>query len=71
MNSTIKELLTTSRNVLKFCPRYTSKTYFCNHCEKRLPYQKFDTLKLIQINMGKTRICKKCEDDPNYNINSV
>ena len=71
MNSTLKQLISTSRNVLKFRPRYTSRDYFCSHCEKRLPHYKFDMLELIQINMGMTGICKTCENFPYYKLNSV
>ena len=54
MNSTLKQLVTTSRDVLKFRPKYISRDYFCSHCENRLPNEKFNMLELIQINMGVT-----------------
>ena len=71
MNSILKQLVTTSRDVLKFRPRYTSRDYFCSHCEERLPNEKFNMLELIQINMGVTGICRKCENDPYYDQNRV
>ena len=71
MDKTLKQLVSTSRDVLKFRPRYTSRDYFCSHCENRLPNEKFNMLELIQINMGVTGICRMCKNDPYYEQNRV
>ena len=70
MNSTIQELMASSRDVLKFRPRYTSKDYYCTSCQTRKPHDKFDMLELIQINMGVTGICRRCTIRP-YHLNNI
>ena len=71
MNATLRELVATSRDVLKFRPRFTSRSYHCARCGERKNSNQFDTYELIQLNIGITGICKSCSDQQltTYKVN--